>query len=404
MTEISLNINGKPVSATIQPRTHLADFLRDGRDLTGTHLGCEHGVCGACTILVDGMPVRSCITYAVSCDGAEVVTIEGLDDDEITRELREAFKREHALQCGYCTPGMLVSARDLVVRSLNADEHDVRVAMSGNLCRCTGYVGIIRAIRSVITARRDRHIAAIVGGVRRSLGPAGSGHGSTQRREVSVRRAVDTPLTQQAAVADANLPIDRDWTPQVAFDQNFMVNYPRQQVWEMLGRVRDVAACLPGTSLIGEPTPEHVEGQIRVKVGPITAEFRGQAEIERDESSYSGKISGAGRAIRSNSATRGMISYHLVAGADGQSTEVAVTIGYTLTGMLAQFGRPRIVQDVAARMTAAFANNLEARLGGEPVAGPSAGADGVMDAGSLLFSLVATRLRRLLSRMFQRRS
>jgi carbon-monoxide dehydrogenase small subunit len=182
------------------------------------------------------------------------------------------------------------------------------------------------------------------------------------------------------------------------------VNYPRQQVWEMLGRVRDVAACLPGTSLIGEPTPEHVEGQIRVKLGPITAEFRGQAEIERDESSYSGKISGAGLAIRSNSATRGMISYHLVVGADGQSTEVAVTIGYTLTGMLAQFGRPRIVQDIAARMTAAFANNLEARLGGEPVARPSSGADGVINAGSLLFSVVSERFRQLFSKIFQWRN
>jgi len=276
--------------------------------------------------------------------------------------------------------------------------------MSGNLCRCTGYVGIIRAIRSVITARRDRDIAAIVGGVRRSVGPAGSGHASIQAREVSVRRAVHAPLTERAAAAEPKPPMDRDWTPQVAFDQKFVVNYPRQQVWEMFGRVRDVAACLPGTSLIGEPTPEHVEGQIQVKIGPITAEFRGQAEIERDESSYSGKISGAGSAIRSNSATRGMISYHLVPGPDGQSTEVVVTIGYTLTGMLAQFGRPSIVQDVAARMTAAFANNLEARLGGEPVARPSSGADGVINAGSLLFSVVSERFRQLFSKIFQWRN
>ena len=399
------SVNGKPVSADVEPRTHLADFLRERLDLTGTHLGCEHGVCGACTILVDGMPVRSCITYAVSCDGAEVVTIEGLDDDEITRELREAFKREHALQCGYCTPGMLVSARDLVMRSRNADEHDIRVAMSGNLCRCTGYVGIIRAIRSVIAARRDRDIAAIVGGVRRSVGPAGSGHASTQGA-----RAVGSPCRPRSADRTGGCrgtkTADRPATgrPQVVFDQKFVVNYPRQQVWEMFGRVRDVAACLPGTSLIGEPTPEHVEGQIQVKIGPITAEFRGQAEIERDESSYSGKISGAGSAIRSNSATRGMISYHLLPGPDRQSTEVVVTIGYTLTGMLAQFGRPSIVQDVAARMTAAFANNLEARLGGEPVARPSSGADGVINAGSLLFSVVSERFRQLFSRIFQWRN
>jgi carbon-monoxide dehydrogenase small subunit len=400
MNQISLNINGKPVSGSVEPRTHLADFLREGRDLTGTHLGCEHGVCGACTILVDDMPVRSCITYAVACDGAEVVTIEGLDDDEITRELREAFKREHALQCGYCTPGMLVSARDLVVRSVDADEHDIRVAMSGNLCRCTGYVGIIKAIRSVIAARRGRDIAAVAGGGRSIVGPAGSGHASAEPDNALARRTVPAPGSQPAPAGKSRPPIDRGWTPEVSFDQKFVVNYPCQQVWEMFGRVRDVAACLPGTSLIGEPTPEHVEGQIRVKVGPIAAEFRGQAEIERDESSYSGKITGAGSAIRSSSATRGMISYRMLPTGDGQSTEVVVTIGYTLTGMLAQFGRPGIVQGVAARLTAAFVKNLEARLGGEPIANSSSGEGGV-DAGSLMFSAVARQLRELFSRLFR---
>jgi aerobic carbon-monoxide dehydrogenase small subunit len=180
------------------------------------------------------------------------------------------------------------------------------------------------------------------------------------------------------------------------------VNYPRQQVWEMFGQVREVAACLPGASLIGEPTPEHVEGQIRVKVGPIAAEFRGQAEIDRDESSYSGKITGVGNAIRSHSTTRGVIGYRLLPARDGQSTEVAVTIGYTLTGMLAQFGRPSIVQDVAARLTAAFAQNLEARLGGKADVDLSSG--GGLDAGSLIFSVVAGRLQELFRRLFGPRS
>jgi carbon-monoxide dehydrogenase small subunit len=399
---ISLNINGKPVSGSVEPRTHLADFLREGRDLTGTHLGCEHGVCGACTILVDGAPVRSCITYAVACDGAEIVTIEGLDDDEITRELRDAFKREHALQCGYCTPGMLVSARDLVVRSVDADEHDIRVAMSGNLCRCTGYVGIIKAIRSVIVTRRQRDIAAITGGGRAAVGPAGSGHAGAEPQNALARRVAPASVPQPAAAPTSRLSMDPGWTPQVSFDQKFVVNYPRQQVWEMFGRVRDVAACLPGASLTGEPTSDHVEGQIRVKVGPIAAEFRGQAEIERDESSYSGKITGAGDAVRNNSTTRGVISYRLLPAGDGQSTEVALTIGYTLTGMLAQFGRPSIVQDVAARLTAAFAQNLEARLGGK-VAADQPASEGGMDAGSLAVTLVADRLKGLLRRMFGRR-
>jgi len=111
MINVELTVNERTVEASAEPRTSLADFVREKLDLTGTHLGCEHGVCGACTLLLDGVPARSCITYAVACDGAAVTTIEGLDDDEITSELRAAFTREHALQCGYCTPGMLVSSR-----------------------------------------------------------------------------------------------------------------------------------------------------------------------------------------------------------------------------------------------------------------------------------------------------
>ena len=155
MNTIELTVNSRAVNAVVEPRTSLADFLRDQRDLTGTHLGCEHGVCGACTLLLDGSPARSCITYAVSCDGADVTTIEGLDDDEIAIELRAAFTREHALQCGYCTPGMLVASRDIVLRLPEADEARVREELAGNLCRCTGYRGIVRAVLSVLAARRQ---------------------------------------------------------------------------------------------------------------------------------------------------------------------------------------------------------------------------------------------------------
>src|SRR5919108_3623761 len=183
MKTISLTINGTPVTATLEARTHLADFLRDDQNLTGTHLGCEHGVCGACTVLLDGVPARSCITYAVACEGAEVTTIEGLDEDEVTTELRAAFTREHALQCGYCTPGMLVSARDLVLRLADPDERQIRVGLSGNLCRCTGYVGIVRAVQSVIEARRTRNVAPLAGGGRTSLGPVGSGRAAPGRSE-----------------------------------------------------------------------------------------------------------------------------------------------------------------------------------------------------------------------------
>tara|TARA_R110002072_G_scaffold88318_3_gene198729 strand:- start:2591 stop:3058 length:468 start_codon:yes stop_codon:yes gene_type:complete len=154
MTELTLKINGEDVTADVEPRLSLADFIRDHRRLTGTHLGCEHGVCGACTVLMNGEPVRSCITFAVVADGTEITTIEGFDDDDPMAQLRQAFHENHALQCGYCTPGMLVAARDIVTRLPDADEDRVRLELAGNLCRCTGYVGIVNAILSVIEKRR----------------------------------------------------------------------------------------------------------------------------------------------------------------------------------------------------------------------------------------------------------
>jgi len=155
MTRIALTINGRPVKAEVEPRTHLADFLREAQALTGTNLGCEHGVCGACTIEIDGAPARSCIAYAVACEGASVRTIEGFDDDAVMAELRAAFTAEHALQCGYCTPGMLITARDIVLRLPEADEARIRKELAGNLCRCTGYVGTVRAVQRVLAARRS---------------------------------------------------------------------------------------------------------------------------------------------------------------------------------------------------------------------------------------------------------
>ncbi len=152
---ISLTVNGETKDIETEAREHLADLLRGRLMLTGTHIGCEHGVCGACTIEIDGAPARSCITHAGSCDGAKIRTIEGFDDDEVMAALREAFTREHALQCGYCTPGMLVASRDIVLRLPEADEARVREELAGNLCRCTGYRGIVRAVLGVLAARRQ---------------------------------------------------------------------------------------------------------------------------------------------------------------------------------------------------------------------------------------------------------
>ena len=152
---ISLVVNGETRQLLAEPREQLAELLRRELMLTGTHLGCEQGVCGACTIEIDGAPARSCIVHAGSCDGASVRTIEGFEDDAVMAALREAFSREHALQCGYCTPGMLVAARDIVLRLPDADEARVREELAGNLCRCTGYRGIVRAVLRVLAARKQ---------------------------------------------------------------------------------------------------------------------------------------------------------------------------------------------------------------------------------------------------------
>jgi carbon-monoxide dehydrogenase small subunit len=404
MKTINLTVNGKTVSASVEPRTHLADFLRDTLNLTGTHLGCEHGVCGACTLIIDGMQARSCITLAVACDGASITTIEGLDEDSIMRALREAFSREHGLQCGYCTPGMLASARDTVMRMPDASEHDIRVAMSGNLCRCTGYVGIVRAIQSVIAERKAMGLSSPVS-PRIALGPVGSGHAKPTAASGAAVAQPAAGATKQTELAGAlqRTTAGRSTTapvmgkPQTTLHQSFSVDHRRDEVWDFFGRLGEVTTCLPGTSLLDTPTDDHVETRIRIKVGPIIAEFEGMADVVRDPSSYSGMIHGSARDIRSSSTTRGEIRYVLVEENGGSATRVNIEVGFTLTGPLAQFSRSSIVQDIAKRMTGAFAQNLQTRLN-QGDSGARAGrtahaAVSEFNAGSLMFSVLWDRIK-----------
>jgi aerobic carbon-monoxide dehydrogenase small subunit len=155
MKNVSLTINGRNVAALVEPRTSLADFLRNDQILTGTHLGCEHGVCGACTILVDGAPVRSCLMLAVAANGRTVKTVEGIRKDRVGSVICDCFIECHGVQCGYCTPGMLATAYDVVTRIPNADRERIKLEFSGNLCRCTGYLGIIDAVEMAMARLRE---------------------------------------------------------------------------------------------------------------------------------------------------------------------------------------------------------------------------------------------------------
>jgi aerobic carbon-monoxide dehydrogenase small subunit len=410
MKTINVTVNGKAVAASVEPRTQLADFLRDTLNLTGTHLGCEHGVCGACTLFIDGVPARSCITFAIACDGASITTIEGFDDDEIMRALREAFSREHGLQCGYCTPGMLASARDVVMRMPDASEHDIRVAMSGNLCRCTGYVGIVRAIQGVIAERKAKGLSSPVNATT-ALGPAGSGHakptaasGAPAAPTVSAKtRGEPAATVQRPAAATRQTGAPDMGRPQTTLQLSFSVAHSRENVWNFFRRLGEVTTCLPGTSLLGEPTDDHVEPRIRIKLGPIVAEFEGMAEVIRDPSNYSGTIRGSAHDTRSRSTTRGEIRYVLLDDKQGTATRVDIEVGFTLTGALAQFSRSGLVQDIAKRMTVSFAQNVQARLNQDDnVAGAERAARTPapeLDAGSLVFSVLWDRIKALFRRL-----
>jgi carbon-monoxide dehydrogenase small subunit len=382
---IRLTVNSKPVTAHVEPRLQLAEFLREQLALTGTHLGCEHGVCGACTVEIDGAPARSCIAYAAACNGADVRTIEGYDDDEVMAALREAFGAEHALQCGYCTPGMLVTARDIVLRLPAADEARIRKELAGNLCRCTGYVGIVRAIRSVLAARQPQ------------VSPASSPTATPRPRVEKDIPAVTRPASVAASPMQTSNSVGAG--PQTTLRLSFSVGHPRAKVWDFFGRLEEVATCLPGISLRGPATDTHIDIKLRVKLGPIVPEFDGGADVVRDFANHTGTIRGSARDTRSNSRTQGEIRYVLADENAGAATRVDLTVSYALTGALAQFSRSGIVREIAQRMTRDFAQNVEMRL--------RRGDDGTSDqvrgqpqttelnAGTLLLSALWSRIKAL---------
>jgi carbon-monoxide dehydrogenase small subunit len=153
--QLDVDVNGEKVSRMIEPRLSLVDFLRNELELTGSHVGCEHGVCGACTVLVDGVIVRGCLMLAIQTNGAEVMTIEGQSDSGAITDLQEAFHERNALQCGFCTPGMLLTSTELLQKKSDPSREEIREYLSGNYCRCTGYEAIVDAVEAVAAVRRD---------------------------------------------------------------------------------------------------------------------------------------------------------------------------------------------------------------------------------------------------------
>ena len=375
MTTIALELNGRELRRDVPARMHLADFVREEGRQTGTHLGCEHGVCGACTVLVDDRPVRSCIAFAVACDGQKVTTVEGYDGDPVMALLRPAFSRHHALQCGFCTPGMLATSRDIVLRFPEADEARVRLELSGNLCRCTGYVGIVAAIRDVLAQCSDGAHPEIAA-MRAALQVAG-GNGAVPAPTpgFAAFEAVDTGAAAVAAVPRGEAPAAEAAAPAASangtrIQGQFSVPFPAADVWRFMADLPAVAACLPGAELT-EHNGDRVKGRVAIKFGPMSASFNGAARLDRDDSTRSAVLKGAGQDSLSQSRANGDVAYRLTE-VSPAVTRVDVDLLYSLQGPLAQFSRSGLVKDFVGRLIQEFGKNVArrmdpARSAGEPL-------------------------------------
>ena len=361
MIEVKLKINGEAITDRVEPRQHLGDFLRENAELTGTNLSCEHGVCGACTVLVDGRPVRSCITFAGACQDTEVTTIEGYDADPVMIRLRAAFTEHHALQCGFCTPGMLATSRDIVLRLPEADEKRVRIELAGNICRCTGYQGITNAILFVLEDLRKNpdadiemmRAAAKRGEVVQIVRADFAGFEAKENKDAVVEPKEADAVDTKTKVDSAN----KGSTIDGAFD----VNFSAAQVWEFMSDLKAVAACLPG-AVVEEQDGDVVKGRVAIKFGPMAAAFNGTAVLDRDDSHYQATLQGEGVDTLSQSRARGDVAYKLTSLA-ADKTRVDVDLTYSLQGPLAQFSRSGLVQDFVRRLIKDFGRNVELRMG-----------------------------------------
>lgn len=390
-TRISVRINDQVVTQEVAPRSHLGDFIREQVKLTGTHLGCEHGVCGACTVLLDGKPIRSCITYAASCDGHAITTIEGFESDPVMTRLRKKFSEHHALQCGYCTPGMLTTSRDIVLRLPDADEKTVRAELSGNLCRCTGYVGIVGAIMAVLSDLKrlpDSDVEKL-----RTLVKAGhSGNPSDIKSDSTSNNAfVGFEAQPQTKSTTSTVKINPGQGTQIR--ESFDVSFSPDQVWQLMIDLPSVARCLPGATVHGMQG-EQVNGSVSVKFGPMKASFEGNATLVRDDATRTATLTGTGSDRLSQSHATGQVTYRIES-LSNQQARIHIDMTYTLQGPLAQFSRSGMVQEFVRRLVKDFARNIDHVLG-HPDASTSMPSREIHPI-SLFFRILFDRLRGLFS-------
>jgi carbon-monoxide dehydrogenase small subunit len=370
LVDVPLTVNGSAVTVRVPARMHLADALREHLGLTGTHLGCEHGVCGMCTVLVDGEAARACLLFAVQCEGAEVITVEGLGSPGEQHPLQRAFAAHHALQCGFCTPGMLLSGYDLLANgpagTAVAPER-LPVEMSGVLCRCTGYRGILAAVADVAAACP----AGVPGpgncAPRPLLGRRGGGTGA------GAAAPPDSEPRPAPAHPEPELPAG---APSATVEVRSMLSAPVEAVWRVLDDFERLARCLPGATLVEVLDDGRHLGRAVVALGPVKLSFDGVARVvERDAGEHRLRVLARG-ADAGGSATQADIRLHAARAPDNVDggTVLSADASLYLSGRIAQFGRA-LAGDVSHRLFEQFAAAVEraALTGEEPaeVAAPS---------------------------------
>jgi carbon-monoxide dehydrogenase small subunit len=341
-----MTVNGTPVELAVPARITLADVLRDQLGLTGTHIGCEHGVCGMCTVLVDGNAARSCLMFACQADGAEVTTVEGLGSAAELHPLQESFGSHHALQCGFCTPGFLMSAYDLLRHDPGVEPGELPGELSGVICRCTGYRNIVAAVAAVA----DRYRPGTGEDERPALPPP---------LNCGPRAGTDSA---QPAVPGGGHP-ERialpDSEPTITVSLRRKLPVPLQDVARILGDVNLLAQCLPGAELTGALGDDWYQGRIRVSLGPLRLAFTGVAHIvERDDGRIRVLAQGGDPA-----SGQAQAEISLIAAPEGGGSALTATARLYLTGRIASFGRS-LSRDVAAHMFTEFTAAVDRAVSG----------------------------------------
>jgi aerobic-type carbon monoxide dehydrogenase small subunit (CoxS/CutS family)/carbon monoxide dehydrogenase subunit G len=387
VTEVSFTVNGTDVTLEVEPRLTLADALRHRLGLTGTHLGCEHGVCGACTVLLNGAAVRSCLLFCVQADGAELLTVEALGAADDLHPLQEAFRRRHGLQCGFCTPGFLMSAYELLRDGAEGLDDDTRLRqeLSGVLCRCTGYAGIVQAVREVAAAhpqglpppkRLGRPLS-----VRGSASPPGE-------QQALAAASIEAPAAAGAGAVDLTIPSGQ---PNEMIEVTTAISPSPEETWNLLRDFPRMSRCMPGVELDAEDGEDVFPGRVQVRLGPMRMRFAGAARVlERDAARRTLRAVAAGR-----DASGGGVRAELTISAEPASGGTALRARAKLyfSGRAAQFGRS-IAGDVSRQLFAQFGTCVERTLTSGEAPEPRR-----LGAGALARGLAWARVRALLRRL-----